>query len=102
MPRASKGAVHLDAEGALALLAAEEVAALLLQVLGLDAMRELDALAGALVVERQLLAAVPVGVEEAGAWPSPPPALEVPHDLDAGLGIALAVDLSIGKGRPAV
>jgi hypothetical protein len=54
--------------------------------------------AGALVVERQLLAAVPVGVVELRvAAVAVPAVVEVPHDLDAGLRIALAVDLRPGS-----
>ena len=85
--------VHLDAERALPLLAAEEVAAVL-QVLRLGAVRHLDGLRGAFVVERELLAAIPVRVVVPGLRAvALPLVVEVPDDLVAGLRIALAVDL---------
>ena len=66
---------------------------------GSDAVRHQDRLRGALVVERQLFAAVPVGVVVAGLAAVPfPLVVEVPDDLVAGLRIALAVDLVHREG----
>jgi hypothetical protein len=98
-PARVEGRHHLGAEGALALLSAEEVASLLFEEFGLDPMGELHALAGALVVEGKLLAAVPVRVVEA-RQPVAAPGLEIPHQLDAGLRVLLAVDLLDREGRP--
>jgi hypothetical protein len=70
---------------------------MLKSVLVLDAVREAQDLPRAFVVEGELLAAVPVGVEEVGVT-VPTGGLEVPHELHAGLGIALAVDLVEGEG----
>jgi hypothetical protein len=95
-----EGRVDLHAEGVLALLAAEDVAVVAVEVLLLDAVGELHGLRGALVVEWKLLSAVPVGVEEAGVGAvSIPLIVEVPHPLDAGLRIALAVDRFPGEGH---
>jgi hypothetical protein len=85
--------VDFDAEGVHALLTAEQIAGLLLDQLGLHAVRHHDRLRGALVVERQLFAAIPVRVEVVRVGAVAVPLIgEVPDVLDAGLGIALAVD----------
>jgi hypothetical protein len=94
-----EGRLHRGAAGALAPLLAKDVTAVRLQVLGLGTVGELHALGGAAVVERELLAAVPVRVVEAGSAPAAAPlVVVVPHDLGPGLGVTGAVDLVHGKG----
>jgi hypothetical protein len=95
-----EGSVHLGAARDVAPFLAEHVAVVLV-VLGLRAEGERDALGPSLVVEGQLLAAIPVGVVEAGlAAVSLPTAYEVPGQLGARLGVSRAVDLLHEEGLP--